>query len=199
MNATASDAAEARRWFQFACLCEFALGVVAAVIGEWFGLPWRAVRWDLGAAAWSIGGTVPLLIVFAWLLKTRWKPITRITDTLDRIARPIFRQWSWLQLAMVSLLAGVGEELLFRAVAQGGLSQLLGPIWGLAIASAVFGALHCVTPAYGVIAALMGAYLGALWLASGNLLVPIIVHGAYDFIALVWLFKLSETAPRDGD
>jgi membrane protease YdiL (CAAX protease family) len=32
-------------------------------------------------------------------------------------------------------------------------------------------------------------YLGWLWLASGNLLAPIITHGLYDFLALAYLTR----------
>jgi membrane protease YdiL (CAAX protease family) len=51
----------------------------------------------------------------------------------------------------------------------------------------LFGLLHPITPTYAVLAALMGAYLGGVWLASGNLLVPIVAHALYDFIALAYL------------
>ena len=33
-----------------------------------------------------------------------------------------------------------------------------------------------------------------LWLASGNLLVPIVAHGAYDFAALVYLLHVAGSA-----
>jgi membrane protease YdiL (CAAX protease family) len=33
----------------------------------------------------------------------------------------------------------------------------------------------------------MGAYLGWLYVGSGNLLVPILVHALYDFVALAFV------------
>ena len=54
----------------------------------------------------------------------------------------------------------------------------------------MFGLLHPITRAYAVIAALLGAYLGGLWLAGGNLLTPIVAHALYDFVALVYLLRL---------
>jgi uncharacterized protein len=39
-------------------------------------------------------------------------------------------------------------------------------------------------------AALMGAYLGWLWLLTGNLLTPIIAHAVYDLAALLVLTRL---------
>jgi membrane protease YdiL (CAAX protease family) len=42
---------------------------------------------------------------------------------------------------------------------------------------------------YLVLAGLIGLYLGGIWLATGNLLVPIIAHAMYDFVALVYFVK----------
>ena len=56
-------------------------------------------------------------------------------------------------------------------------------IVGVAI---LFGLLHAVNAAYAVLATLMGLYLGWLWMATGNLAVPIVAHAVYDFLALVF-------------
>lgn len=191
------DRAEARRWFRFGCLVELSAGVLAAIIAWSAAIPWiSTLAWDLSDAAWGVAATVPMLLVLWWMLHTTWKPARQITGFLDEAARPILGKWTWTELAVISLIAGVSEELLFRAVAQGGLSALLGPVWGLAIASALFGAFHLVTRAYAVFAAVMGAYLGLLWIATGNLLTPVITHALYDFVALAWLFKLRPMPER---
>ena len=46
-----------------------------------------------------------------------------------------------------------------------------------------------VSAGYAVLAALMGIYLGWLFLATGNLAVPIVTHGVYDFLALVYILN----------
>ena len=89
------------------------------------------------------------------------------------------------------LTAGVGEEVLFRGFLQGALGQWLGTGPGLVLASVVFGAAHPVTPAYVLIASVIGVYLGGLWLVSGNLLVPMLAHGLYDFVALLMLLRCA--------
>ena len=48
---------------------------------------------------------------------------------------------------------------------------------------------NLITPTYGVLAALIGVYLGWVWLASGNLLAPVVAHALYDFVALVVLVR----------
>ena len=64
-------------------------------------------------------------------------------------------------------------------------------VWvGLAVASVLFGLAHAITVSYVLLAALMGLYLGWLWIATGNLLVPIMAHAGYDFLALVYLVKI---------
>ena len=42
---------------------------------------------------------------------------------------------------------------------------------------------------YAVIATLVGAYLGVLWFAAGNLLAPITTHAFYDFVAPVYFLR----------
>jgi membrane protease YdiL (CAAX protease family) len=49
--------------------------------------------------------------------------------------------------------------------------------------------MHPMTPAYAVLASLAGAYLGWAYLATENLLVPVLAHALYDFTALVYLLR----------
>jgi membrane protease YdiL (CAAX protease family) len=93
------------------------------------------------------------------------------------------------QLAVISLLAGVCEEVFFRSVIQGGLARHIGTISALALASVIFGVFHLVTKTYALIAALIGAYLGILWIVVGNLLAPVATHAVYDFVALAYFLR----------
>ena len=92
-------------------------------------------------------------------------------------------------MALVSSIAGFGEELLFRGVLQPLASSWFGVPIGFVLASVVFGLLHSVTPTYAVLATLVGAYFGWLFLATNNLLCPILTHSVYDFVALVYLTR----------
>ena len=71
-------------------------------------------------------------------------------------------------LALISLLAGLGEELLFRGLIQDGLVGWLGPWPALVLTSVLFGLMHPITPGYAVLATLAGAYLGWVYLATGE-------------------------------
>jgi membrane protease YdiL (CAAX protease family) len=107
----------------------------------------------------------------------------------------LFAPLSLPQLALICALAGLGEELFFRALLQGGLAQLIDPQAALLIASAVFGLLHMITPTYALLATLLGIYLGGCWMLADNLLVPIVAHGFYDFVALVYLLRINPPPP----
>ena len=128
-------------------------------------------------------------------MNLRWRAATcpeeRLRRVFEEFGRPFFASYTVLDLAVLALLAGAGEELLFRGVLQAILDRWWGPSVGLLVASALFGALHALTPTYAVLAALAGLYLGGVWLLTGNLLVVIIAHGLYDFIALVYLLRFK--------
>jgi uncharacterized protein len=97
----------------------------------------------------------------------------------------LFSNASLLDICMISILAGFAEELLFRGVIQVKL--------GIIGASVIFGLLHFVTPAYCIIATIMGFYLGFLFHYSESLLMPIQLHFVYDLGALVYLRYYAKT------
>src|SRR5207302_1348917 len=100
-----------------------------------------------------------------------------------------FASCTLLELLLLSLVAGIGEEMLFRGILQETVSRHFGVWPGVILASTLFGLLHPISPAYVVLAGLMGVYLGGLWFASGNLLTVILAHALYDFIALVYVVR----------
>jgi uncharacterized protein len=158
---------------------------------ETFHLDWRPA--GLGLAA-----TVPPLVLFWFCVKCPWPPFQKIAHILDEMIVPLFQDCRVEQLAIVALLAGLGEETLFRGVVQAGIFQAVGPprgVWIALLAAAIlFGLLHSITPTYVVLAGLIGLYLGWLWLVTDNLLVPITTHAAYDFVALLYLVKARPDA-----
>jgi len=46
---------------------------------------------------------------------------------------------------------------------------------------------------YALLAGVVGLYLGGLYLLTGNLLVPIVVHALYDVVALGYLRRAVST------
>jgi membrane protease YdiL (CAAX protease family) len=102
------------------------------------------------------------------------------------------------QFALVALLAGVGEELLFRGVVQRLLIDWTTPAAGLVAASLVFGAAHALSKLYFLLATLIGLCFGWLVLYYGDLIAPMVAHSVYDFVALVYISR-TRRSRIDGD
>jgi membrane protease YdiL (CAAX protease family) len=178
-----------------AILFEASLAPLALLLGWLLGQPalagfeWRASDIVVGALA-----TLPMLGLF--LAGQFWPvgPFRAINRFFEEEARPILAVCQWPDLALISVAAGVGEEMLFRGVFQAALGRWLGAAWGWGATSVLFGLLHPITPGYILLAALLGAYLGALWSLSGNLLTAMVAHALYDFFAL-WYLLRKQTRP----
>jgi membrane protease YdiL (CAAX protease family) len=167
---------------------EGGLGVVAVGLGWLLGQPPLAtLRWRAGDAALGVASSLPMLVVFILCTRLPLGPLVRIRQLTDQVLRPMFAACSVSDLAAIALLAGVGEEMLFRGVLQATFGQRLGPWIGISLASLVFGVCHLITPTYAVMVTLMGFYLGGVWLLSDNLLTVIVAHAVYDFLALVYV------------
>ena len=174
---------------------EGSLAIIAVVLGWAFGvMPTETLEWSWPAIGWGVAATGPMLLLLWICVSVPWRPLDYLTRTVEETVGPILQGCSLLDLAAISLLAGLGEEMLFRGFLQQLVSEWVGGssgIWvGLAAASVTFGLLHAITPTYAVVACLIGLYLGWLWLATGNLLAPITAHAVYDFLALIYFLRI---------
>ncbi|MDO3722875.1 CPBP family intramembrane metalloprotease [Marinobacter sp. chi1] len=89
----------------------------------------------------------------------------------------------------LSVLAGVGEELLFRGAIQGGLVGLIGFYPAIVLASLLFGLAHYISFTYFLVATGLGLLLGAVYVVSGSLSLVMVWHAVYDVIALFCLLR----------
>ena len=177
--------------FPTGCLFELALLLFAVLWGWLFHRPALLdLHWSLNAAFIGIVAAIPPFLFFLWTLNSRLHVFTRHKQLMESLLRPLFGKWSILQLAIISLCAGISEEAFFRGAIQGSLAERVGVITALVLASGLFGAFHLITWTYAIIAALIGAYLGLLWIWTGNLLTPMITHAVYDFVALVYFLRV---------
>jgi membrane protease YdiL (CAAX protease family) len=139
----------------------------------------------------GIVATLPMLVLF-WVLVHSPRPALRhLRQQVEWLIREMFPTGNYAQFGLVALLAGVGEELLFRGVLQSKLGEWTTPVAGMIIASVVFGLAHALSKLYFVLATLIGLYFGSLVLYFGELVTPIIAHALYDFVALAYLSKSS--------
>ena len=197
MDTMDDDFQPPRNFALMAAAFEGGLAVFAVVLGWLLGLePLESLHFDAMAMGIGVAATLPLLLMLWLWLKCPLRPCRALVKLFEELFLPLFRQCSVLELLVISLLAGLGEEMLFRGIIQEGLARWIGgaagPWLALLFAALLFAVLHAVTPTYAVFAGLIGLYLGGLWIVTDNLLVPITIHAVYDFTALLCLVRLRK-------
>jgi len=175
---------------------ELGLGVFAVLLALLLNLrPWLDLHWSWGLVPITLVATLPMTGMILLVARSQQKWTRNLRRLIDETLLPAFSGMQWWGTGLISLAAGIGEELLFRGVVQHGIAGVAGPATALVAASLLFGLVHALTPAYFVLTTLAGVYLGGLYLATDNLLLPMLVHFLYDWIALSWL--MSRSAPKD--
>ncbi len=96
------------------------------------------------------------------------------------------------------IFIGPGEELLFRGVVQTRIREVFPPVSGVVVASGIFAAIHLPALSYGAplsaklttVLVLLGPslILGGVYEYTGNLVVPILVHGSYNALLFIALY-----------
>jgi membrane protease YdiL (CAAX protease family) len=171
-------------------LAEGGLAGGALLLGWLLGQrPWEYVGWDWQALGLGVLTSLPPLALFFVLYRWPVGPLEQLKYTTTHLVQDLFGRCTIWELAFIALLAGVGEEWLFRGVLQKLAESWLQPWVALLVVSVFFGLLHCITPTYGVLATGMGLYLGWLAMTIENLLPVMANHAFYDFVALVYLVK----------
>jgi CAAX protease family protein len=174
-------------------LAEGGLAASALLLGWLLGQePWTFFWWDSQALGVGILTSLPLIALFFALYRWPLGPLEHLKHVTSHLVRALFGRCTLLELALISLLAGFGEEWLFRGVLQKTAETWFQPWAALLLVSVVFGLLHCVTLTYSVLATVMALYLGELALANENLLLVMVNHAFYDFVALVYLIKSAQ-------
>ncbi|MBN1852439.1 MAG: CPBP family intramembrane metalloprotease [Pirellulales bacterium] len=174
--------------FWIAVLFEGGLGILAILLAWWCGIPlvsrmavgWEQVLWGLAAAG-------PMVIAFWILLHLRYRPLKRIVRYVRWLVRTLFPTGSLVEMALISILAGLGEEMLFRGVLQPLVGRWTFPWFGILAASLLFGLAHCVSRLYFFLAAVIGLYFGILAHLADSVFIPAMTHACYDCVVLYYL------------
>jgi CAAX protease family protein len=182
----------------FAVFFEAGLAPLSLVLGWLFGHPpLEHFVWNMPDALLGVVATIPLVLMFLAMLRWPIGPLARVKKFCDTEVVPLLDQSSWSEIALVSLSAGVGEEMLFRGVLQTSIGSALGMGWGLVLASVLFGLFHPINLTYMVIATILSLYLGAVMIAAENLLTVMVIHALYDFAALGYLLRIRPALEAD--
>jgi len=156
---------------------EAVLAAVGLVVGWWIGTPILEVtRVDLHSGVLALAATLPLVAFVFWGMRTQFAVLARLREMFRETLVPLFASCSPLEILLISIMAGFGEEVFFRGFLQGSLGRVVNPWIALALVSALFGLVHMVSIGYAIIAGLLGVYLGTLLLLTGNLFVPMAVQ-----------------------
>ncbi len=192
------EQSEHRSRMRWIALLEGALALLGAAVAWLLDVPLLAMLTPTDGWAWAIGrgllAAVPLVVLLVIARQASWGPVARFRREVKRLLKRAFPRARWGELLLVSLAAGIGEEVLFRGVLQWLLIQWMGVWPGLAAASLAFGLVHPISVAYVVVATLGGAYFG--WLAASapdhEIISAITAHAAYDFVALMLLTRRDD-------
>ncbi len=142
---------------------------------------------------WMLLASVPLAAAAALLTATLEGPLIRVVPMPDDIAFRLAQllcpgdAGGWLRVMLVVVIvAGVGEELLFRGLFLRGFMLRYGRGPALALSSLLFAVVHLNPWGFASIF-LAGWLLGWLVLRSGSLWPAILVHGVYNLSSVLLL------------
>jgi membrane protease YdiL (CAAX protease family) len=183
------------RFLLMAGVFEGGLVFVALALGKLLRVdPFAEFRIHSAAVLLGFAAALPPFVLLTAMDRFQFSALERIKRHLFDILGPSIAACRWYELVFVAALAGLGEELVFRGVIQRSLEHWLAfggwdRIGGLIASNVIFGLLHFITPTYAVVAAALGIYFGVLLDATDppNVVVPILAHGFYDYLAFLWL------------
>jgi CAAX protease family protein len=180
--------------FALAVVVEGGLALVAVLLAWVFHVPLREQIPATGehlayAVSRGILVTLPMFAVFLWLVHSSWAQVRELRRQVEWLIAEMFSEASAAQFALIAVLAGVGEELLFRGVLQSLFGQWTTPMMGLCITSLLFGLVHALSKLYFFLATAIGLCFGALVLQYNDLVAPMVAHSLYDFFALTYLSR----------
>lgn len=202
-----------RRWLVQSFVTFGSISVVLLVLA-WQHIPllqgevngWDGVRdaraWydSLGAGSIAlvvvVGLVVIVLPIVALFFARKQEELTAIGD----IQAMIPRNPAEVRLgAVLSLNAGLFEEVLFRLALPAVVFGAFGNGWiALAVSVVVFGVLHIYQGVGGVAGTtIIGALLMVLYLATGSIVVPILVHVLIDIRSFVLIPVIVLRVDRD--
>jgi len=191
-NTMENQPAPADAFFRIACYFEGSLAILALGLGWLADLdPFASLNFSEASLGIGLLATLPLVILFFAMQQLSYPPLQKIRDMLLETlgARLAFRHWT--DLLILAAIAGFAEETLFRGFLQPWLENGWGALAGLLGSNVLFALVHAVTPLYALLALLMGLYMGYMLDYGGerNLLVPMVIHATYDFVAFVVILR----------
>lgn len=186
---------EQRPVFWSSALIELLAGIISVGLCKLCSLPVLGPKFSLtlSALVQACQMVIPFSLIF-WLTELVPTGLTKSTDARFRI---VFGSRSLLHVALFCACVSMGEELLFRSWVLAGLCAVgVPPPFALALSALIFGLLHAYTRVYMVLATVAGLLFGTMFLSTGSLLQPLVVHFFYDFLTvMIMKFRWKSHSP----
>lgn len=164
--------------------------LTAAGVGLWL-LSGRSLATFVTVSIREIAIGIAFAAVLIALAATVFRGLPRIGEQLVRLQSDTYRflgpNLGWSAIVTISLVAGISEETLLRAGLQTYLTDLMGPIGAIAVASGLFAAMHLAKPLITVLLFAIGVLFGVVYWYTGSALAVMIAHVLYDVWALRYL------------
>ena len=145
------------------------------------------LSWRSGRFLWAFSGA--LAVILALNIISEWMSLPDLIEdaVCDLVRRP-------LGVLAIALLSPVAEELCFRGAIVGGmLRRGHRPLTAVLVSSLLFGLIH-FNPAQVPFAFAMGLVFGVLYVRTGSLLLPLLVHVVNNSISVVQLRLMGPAA-----
>ncbi len=140
----------------------------------------------------GLAATAPLVLALEWLMRSRKPRVIAFREDQIAFFAGLGFKFTPTRIAILAIGAGVSEELLFRGVLQTWADGFLPTALAVLSTNVVFGALHWRSAFYALLAGLVGAYFGLLFVLAENLLAPVVAHAAYDAFAFAYVRRAIE-------
>lgn len=152
------------------------------------------IAWSFSELPWAAAGLLAYILYNRIVVSRIVRRLPGGTELLTWMSRRVLKMFGALPLGTLlgmALLAGIGEEIVFRGWLQ--------PVLGLWLTSLLFAVLHFPPTEYrwsspltwGMIAIYLpvAVGIGALFAWRGNLLAPILTHAASDALGLLTISR----------
>jgi membrane protease YdiL (CAAX protease family) len=157
----------------------------------------------LGGSRWislPVSLVAGLAVGLAGIATTRWiGRVSRWGRAMTLELRDALTGTSPGTVTPLAIASAIGEEMFFRGGIQAGLVSALGAVAGIVGASVLFGAVHIPWNrrlwSWTFMATAMGLVFGALYLATGELLAPIVAHAVINRENLRYLIATRGEPP----
>jgi membrane protease YdiL (CAAX protease family) len=180
---------------------QVALIGLAVILGYGTNIRW----WQSAFSLASIGlgilvGLLAVLVIFC-VTKSSLSVFEQLQTDLRKIIdlfAPVRRA---LDLFLLSVMAGIGEEAIFRGFLQPWLASMLPIAMGILCSAALFGLIHFISLSYSLYITVLGVLFGVITFHSDGPWSAMAAHAVFDFVAF-WLgmnyfFSGQDSMPHD--